>query len=467
MNQEPSRLVNVLMVLIGGLIFLTILPGRLLEQRGSARAARCATNLRQIALACQNYGDAFKQLPPGTGGTWSGKDPARSNQGRLGSLVGLLPFLDEQSTWEQIAKPYQSPQGRVFPAMGPTPTYNPELYPPWAMAPSMLLCPASAKISVNDAPIISSLRVPTAKLTLTSYVASFGDGTTMQGEVLDPSNSLLRELNDRRLAANRGMFMTGKGVRQRDCTDGLSNTILYSETIASLRRVEGQSEIIRNVEGLSKQPSRCLETITKEDRQFWKFGRGARWCDGWPLLTGFQTVLPPNSPSCTSTFGPTDPVVSANSLHAGGIHVVFCDGATLFVTDDIDCGDLHQPGVAHGEDYTTPGSESPYGLWGALGSRAAQEALLDDLSEDRSIQSAIESDLANQPRPTLPIWTDNQTGDQLVAEFIEVKDQTTLRLRHTLGSVHEVPLNSLIPADIHRAVELDLLRQARIELQSH
>ncbi|OYP34895.1 DUF1559 domain-containing protein [Rhodopirellula sp. MGV] len=466
MNHDSNRLTNVLILVVCGLVLFALLPKHLLSRRMAARSGHCVGNLREIALALHNYSNNFKQLPPGTGGTWSGTDPSKSNQGRLGPLVGLLPFLGKTNLWEMITNPFEAGDGRTFPAMGPTPTYSPNSYLPWSMAPEVYLCPASAGLVYGEPAVIHSLKVAQRSLTVTSYVASFGDATTMQGEVLDVSDALLRDLGERRAAASRGMFMTGKAIRLTDCTDGLSNTVMYSETVASLRRIEGQSEVIRDVSGLSHQPSLCLEAAESDEKQFWKFGRGARWSDGWPLLTGFQTVLPPNSPSCTSQFGAIDPIVSAASLHPGGVHVGLADGATLFIANEIDTGDLERPGVASGEKYCLPNSESPYGLWGAIGSRAASESVPNGLPDTPVVRPASVFDSDVDPAVNASIWTDNQTNDQLLADLLEIRDNTTVRLRHPSGVIHEVPLNSLIPLDILRAVEADLRVKAKATDQS-
>ncbi|TWU31195.1 hypothetical protein Poly41_63860 [Novipirellula artificiosorum] len=60
------------------------------------------------------------------------------------------------------------------------------------------------------------------------------------------------------------------------------------------------------------------------------------------------------------------------SRHQGGCHVLMGDGAVKFVTNSIDTGNLNSRpvGVTGGP---LAGSESPYGLWGALGSVSAKE----------------------------------------------------------------------------------------------
>jgi hypothetical protein len=64
------------------------------------------------------------------------------------------------------------------------------------------------------------------------------------------------------------------------------------------------------------------------------------------------------------------------------------DGAVIFVTDQIDAGNPSTPTIyvqnngkslaganGAGIPYPTPGSKSPYGVWGALGTRASKEVI--------------------------------------------------------------------------------------------
>ena len=47
------------------------------------------------------------------------------------------------------------------------------------------------------------------------------------------------------------------------------------------------------------------------------------------------------------------------------------DGAVKFVTDSIEAGNDNAPVVTS----ANPGRPSPYGLWGALGTRASREVI--------------------------------------------------------------------------------------------
>ncbi len=88
-----------------------------------------------------------------------------------------------------------------------------------------------------------------------------------------------------------------------------------------------------------------------------------------------MTVLPPNGPSCTGLNNENNAVITASSLHQGGCHVLMTDGAVKFITESIEAGNRNATPVANA--FNNVGSSSPFGLWGALGTRAGKEVVAD------------------------------------------------------------------------------------------
>jgi prepilin-type processing-associated H-X9-DG protein len=72
---------------------------------------------------------------------------------------------------------------------------------------------------------------------------------------------------------------------------------------------------------------------------------------------------------------------AASSRHPGGAHVLMADGAVIFITDSIEAGDQSAPQVWDNRNATPAGSASPYGLWGALGTRANKEVIEEQLNQ--------------------------------------------------------------------------------------
>jgi prepilin-type processing-associated H-X9-DG protein len=63
----------------------------------------------------------------------------------------------------------------------------------------------------------------------------------------------------------------------------------------------------------------------------------------------------------------TSALLPPGSRHPGGVNVLLADGSTRFVSDSIDAGNLGLAPVNTGR--------SPYGVWGALGSKDGSETI--------------------------------------------------------------------------------------------
>jgi hypothetical protein len=123
-------------------------------------------------------------------------------------------------------------------------------------------------------------------------------------------------------------------------------------------------------------PASCLALVSNG---VWNNGvaispwRGDRWPEGNASSTGFCTILPPNSPNCSeSTWDGGWGLFSGGSRHTGGMHVLLGDGAVRFVNNSIDTGNKSSP-AATSPGTLSVGGRSPYGIWGALGTRASNE----------------------------------------------------------------------------------------------
>ena len=101
--------------------------------------------------------------------------------------------------------------------------------------------------------------------------------------------------------------------------------------------------------------------------------RGYRWGDGGAYFSAISTAIPPNGASCFTAATAShwnDGVFSASSTHTGGVHALLADGSVRFISENIDAGN-------QATAFPTPGSgsASPYGTWGALGTRSGGEVI--------------------------------------------------------------------------------------------
>jgi len=91
-------------------------------------------------------------------------------------------------------------------------------------------------------------------------------------------------------------------------------------------------------------------------------------------VSGFNTVMPPNGPSCLISKGEWSAgVLPPQSHHPTGCNIAFADGSVRFMTESVDTGRLDLP-EASGWGFNNY-KNSPYGVWGALGSINGGEAV--------------------------------------------------------------------------------------------
>ncbi|MDR0610915.1 MAG: DUF1559 domain-containing protein [Planctomycetaceae bacterium] len=84
----------------------------------------------------------------------------------------------------------------------------------------------------------------------------------------------------------------------------------------------------------------------------------------------FYTIVPPNGPSCAGnqSNGNNNILLTANSYHTGGVNVVKGDGAVSFISDTINSlSSGYTAATANVDGDPRLRNESPFGVWGALG----------------------------------------------------------------------------------------------------
>lgn len=156
--------------------------------------------------------------------------------------------------------------------------------------------------------------------------------------------------------------------------------------------------------------------------------------------------------------------MSVSSHHAGGVHVALLDGNIRFILDSIEAGDPTAPSVAIPEGFARPRSISPYGLWGALGTRASRERV--DLESNDAIVAPVrelsaEEKAELQAKP-LEKWT-LAAGDTLQARQIGIDKRSILLLMTEAEDVKRIKLSDLKSEDAFRAVE----RETKEILRAH
>jgi prepilin-type N-terminal cleavage/methylation domain-containing protein/prepilin-type processing-associated H-X9-DG protein len=401
--RQPRRLGFTLVELLVVIAIIGVLVGLLLPAvqaaREAARRMSCSNNFKQIGLAAHNYHAAYKQLPRHQGGTWTNNNAPTNMNNRysLSYLVGLLPFMEQQALWEKISNTNQERldggiQVPPYPPMGPAPWTG--QYIPWRTEIPTLRCPSDPG---SGLPAFGR----------TNYAACLGDSIDFMHngpvqisggvEVKPPANWVAI----RSRTACRGVFVARQDTKFRDITDGLANTIMCGEIATDMgdRDIRTFASLNNGVAEIRDEPDHCDHEgqISPERPRFWSTGsdggvaptlpgvgqgRGFRWADAGTVWTDFNTILPPNKYLCLGNGVGSPGTAPASSRHQGGVHVLMADGAVIFITDSIEAGDLHDGNVwRNGTGHSAPGSFSPYGLWGALGTRASSEVIQEQLNQ--------------------------------------------------------------------------------------
>ena len=370
--------------------------------REAARRMACSNNLKQYALALHNYHDARNAFPAGRDGTvatvpgGNAGDVDNHRNYSFGPQCYTLPYMEQSARYEVYTR-ISHAGGETQPMCWFAPDSDLPGYKEFfgdRIAP--YICPSDAEATSPGFPVIgdgsgnianesNQTGYPNARITYATcrgdYYQHYSNVDTMNNVTVTGTTYTRGMFGPRRISANEG-----EGYNISACTDGTSNTLLLSEravagswaTTQYLLPIRGG---IIQVGGMTANPAVCLNTRREGGKQQGDASRGGVRqqtgnfiFDGRTTYNGFTTIFPPNSPSCAAAGNTARGMFSATSYHTGGVNAAYTDASGRFISDNVDHGNtsIPAPGATNGEPSMS--AQSPYGVWGALGTRNAGES---------------------------------------------------------------------------------------------
>lgn len=308
-QRRAFTLIELLVVIAIIAILVAILLPAVQQAREAARRSSCKNNLKQFALAVQNYHDNHMVFPQANFGSIHDSSAGANAWRGFSVHLMILPYMEYSSLYEQF-------DFNVRYDMNQNNTLNQE------------------RISAFNCP--SDTAYPSADPG-NNYVVSAGPTTFWR----------------RPISEQFGFFNYSKTISFRDLTDGPSQIISISEALhgdntgnmfdpkRDLVRAQGfpggWSHVFTSKASLDAYGTQCLSgsgNHHSHPRREWANGIGGQ--------TVFNTLNTPNSdnPDCHPCSGcgwyDSTGVWTARSLHAGGVQAAFGDGRVLFLSDAID-----------------------------------------------------------------------------------------------------------------------------------
>jgi len=273
MRQRSGFTLIELLVVIAviGIIVGLLLPA-VQRVRDAAMRMSCANNLKQLGLACCQYHDTYRRLPPGQ------RSPPLAGQFYSGWELGILPFVEQEALARVAAQAY---------AVEPSPFVNPP-HTPLTTVVLTYICPSDGRLTLPQFSVLDHLSAA-----FTSYLGN--SGITAQSQT--------------------GVLYGNSQIRFADIRDGLSNTLLLGERPPSANFRFGWWYAGMGDDGMGT----CeMHMGVAEIVPIGMFGDSCT--SGGPFAFGPGSLRDP-----CSTY-------HYWSLHSGGANFAFCDGSVHFLS---------------------------------------------------------------------------------------------------------------------------------------
>jgi len=324
--RQGFTLIELLVVIAIIAVLIALLLPAVQAAREAARRSQCTNNLKQIGLALHNYHSTNDVFPMGMSMNPATGPAVYKGWIGWGLHAPLLTFMEQTAIYNAINFSWAPTGGD--PGQSINATARDSLI-------GSLLCPSDSNTG------------GTAKKR-NSYYGSAGTSSTYMytGDLLTLKST-----------GSSGVFTTFASYGIRDCNDGTSNTVAFSEALAGASSKPGWRGNHTGVN--SGNPTRLIDvTANKAATLAWlqdcatafkngeniKTDKGDHWARAHMGYSLFNTIQTPNDSmfrfgGCRfgNPSGGLDHSNSsgASSMHSGGVNACMADGSVKFIKDSI------------------------------------------------------------------------------------------------------------------------------------
>ncbi len=392
-RSSAFTLVELLVVIAIITVLIALLLPAIQAAHEAARRSTCLNSLKQMGLGVTNYYSANKAFPQGrklpdwiSNSTQKPPTPSYSSYTNVAASnattgfysvhVWILPFMEQQTVYKMIK--FDKPLTTVMEAPAGTP-FNPS-FQAFATADALFICPSDPNTS-------------TTRYSENNYRYNFGGSTPYAGAVSTSTTTVFPFFTINEASQGNGAFTIGKGLKQKDFTDGTSKTVFFAERTKGIAGASGTDvptkddmvtmpsrtgapmpgvsasppDFAKDVDAIYKDCANYTPTASNFD--FLAMGRwdqahpssGNTYSDGWPFgmyaATQYNHVAPPNwsGYDCGNFSAIADTpgehgIVSARSKHPGVVNACFGDGHSAAISDGIDVLVWRALGTRNGSD---------------------------------------------------------------------------------------------------------------------
>jgi hypothetical protein len=331
----------------------------------------CSNNLRQLGIAIHNFHDTNKTLPPAIGVTIG---PTTNRSNGWSGMAALLPYFEQEAIYNRFATEKVTNQGSSYIWNIPNTITSGDggANNPLAISIASLYCPSNGvasskpkdytagsnyKFIIGDSPGSGTV------FNCVGYRGAIGFNQYLEMSVVTDGTSNTLALGERAMVLCRQASKNIKTTFPNTTSSSIWNP--GSATVAAtLKSRKAIYDLAANGEYLAAYP---ISTGSYGSNAGWNYAGG-------PEFSGLTTIMPPNAPGCYYSAQTWCSIIPLTSFHTSGVNACLLDGSVRFVADTVDAGtaDTYSTGQISTQGVVT--GPSPFGVWGAAGSRDGGES---------------------------------------------------------------------------------------------